>query len=308
MLAVFGSINVDIELRMDRLPAPGETVLGEHYTLSPGGKGANQAVAAARAGATVKLFGCTGADRFAEPALVLLREAGVDAKGVTRVDHQPTGLASVWVDASGENSIVVAPGANSEAKAELIPPGVLGPGTLVILQMETSDTENWRVIDRARAAGAKVLLNLAPARFAPPEVLAKLDYLMVNEGEASLLASELGMETPSPLAIPRLLSDRYGPTVVMTRGGAGLVCAAASGGWTVPALPVAPIDTTAAGDATIGAFAAALDEGWDLLTALKWGSVAGGLACTKAGSQAALPSRAEIRGELDSLPGERAFG
>lgn len=308
MLAVFGSINVDIELRMDRLPAPGETVLGDHYTLSPGGKGANQAVAAARAGARVRLFGCVGADRFAEAALSLMGEAGVDADGVTRVDDAPTGVASVWVDASGENSIVVAPGANNAARAELIPPGVLGPDTLVLLQMETPDTENWRVVERAKAAGAKVLLNLAPARFAPPDVLRRIDYLMVNEGEACVLARELGLDSPSPLALPRLLSDGYGPIVVMTRGGAGLVCAARTGGWTVPALPVAPVDTTAAGDATIGAFAAALDEGWDLLLALKWGCVAGGLACTRAGSQAALPTRAEIQAELDSLPRERAFG
>ena len=307
MIIVFGSINLDIEMHLDRLPSAGETVLGAGYVLSPGGKGANQALAARRAGAEVRLFGCVGRDEFADPALALLREADVNLAGVRAVDR-PTGLATVLVDAGGENAIAVASGANLAAKAEQIPVPLLGHDTLLVLQMETPDRENWALIERAAARSARVLLNLAPAGMVPPATLRKVDYLVVNEGEGLRLARELDLDITQPRAIPQQILRQFGPVTIMTLGGAGLICAAPGGGWVQPALPVAASDTTGAGDAATGAFAAALGQGLDLPMALRWAAVAGSLACTRDGAQNALPTRAEIEAALPNLPVAQPFG
>ena len=307
MIVVFGSINLDIEMHLDRLPLAGETVLGAGYALSPGGKGANQALAARRAGADVRLFGCVGRDDFADPALALLRDADVNLAGVRAVDR-PTGLATVLVDSGGENAIAVASGANLAAKAEQIPVPLLGRDTLLVLQMETPDRENWALIERASTRGTRVLLNLAPAGMVPSATLRMVDYLVVNEGEGMTLARELDLDTAQPRAIPQQILRHFGPATIMTLGGAGLICAAPGGGWVQPALPIAPVDTTGAGDAATGAFAAALDLGEDLPTALRWAAIAGGLACTRAGAQHALPTRAEIEAALPDLPPAQPFG
>lgn len=307
MIVVFGSINVDIEMHLERLPRPGETVLGAGYGVSAGGKGGNQALAAALAGSHVRMFGCVGRDEFAEPALGAMRRGGVDLAGVRETDR-PTGLATVWVDAVGENSIAVASGANREARADMVPVAALGRDTLLVLQMETPDREVWQLIDKAKPRGARIVLNLAPAVMAPPAILAKIDYLIVNEGEAKILAHELDLEGDNPRAIPRRIVDRFGTTTIMTMGGAGLICAHKDGGWLQPALPISPVDTTGAGDAVTGAFAAAIDQRQNLLSALKWAAVAGGIACTRKGAQEALANRAEIEAALPNLPPESVFG
>lgn len=307
MIVVFGSINIDVEMYLERLPRPGETVLGGVYSVSAGGKGGNQALAAALAGSHVRMFGCVGRDDFAEPALTSMRRGGVDLSGLRVVD-KPTGLATVWVDAGGENSIAVASGANLEAKADMVPVAALNRDTLLLLQMETPDREVWKLIDKAHQRHAPIVLNLAPAVMPPPALLSKIDYLVVNEGEARVLARELDLDVDAPRAIPRRIVDRFGGTAIMTMGGAGLICAHRDGGWLQPALPISPIDTTGAGDAVTGAFAAAIDQGMDLLQALKWAAVAGGLACTRKGAQDALASREEIAAALPNLPAESNFG
>ncbi len=301
MIVVLGSINIDVVIKVDRLPRPGQTVLSDVYNLYPGGKGANTAVAAARAGASTFLFGQVGPDSFADDALTLLREAGVGLDGVA-TSKRPTGAASIWVDAGGENSIVVASGANLDTRASQVPDAVLGPDTLVSLQMEVPVAENWAIIERAKAAGARVLLNMAPAGMVPETVLRSIDYLVTNEIEAATLAGELGLDEDQPTRVPRLLAQRYGLNCIVTLGGAGALAFGPDSGYSIPALPIAPIDTTAAGDAFCGGLAAALDNGYELYDALCRASAGAGQACRIAGAQNSLPNKETIETSLADLP------
>lgn len=301
MIVVFGSINIDLVIQVDGLPRSGETVLSDAYNLYPGGKGANTAVAAARAGAATLLFGRVGADGFAEQALSILRDAAVDLGGVETSDR-PTGCATICVDSGGENSIVVASGANLDARAAQVPDSILGPDTLVALQMEVPAAENWIMVERAKSAGARVLLNLAPAGMVPPSVLQSVDYLIANEIEAATLANEVGLDVAQPTRVPRKLAERYGLTCIVTLGGAGALAFTPEGGYSVPAMPIAPIDTTAAGDAFCGGLAAALANDSDLQDALRRASTGAGLSCRVKGAQSSLPSRQDIEDNLASLP------
>ena len=301
MIVVFGSINIDIVIQVDALPRAGETVLSGVYNLYPGGKGANTAVAAARAGADTMLFGQVGRDGFAEQSLVMLREAGVGLDGVD-ISDRPTGCATIWVDSGGENAIVVASGANLDARSAQVPDAAFGPETLVALQMEVPVGENWAIIERAKAAGSRVLLNLAPAGMVPETVLRSVDYLVTNEIEAAMLAGELGLDAGQPTRVPRLLAQRYGLTCIVTLGGAGALAFGPQGGFSIPALPIAPIDTTAAGDAFCGGLAAALDSGYGLYDALCRASAGAGLACRIEGAQSSLPDHQAIEASLPDLP------
>ncbi len=304
MIVVFGSINIDMVTPVANLPHPGETVLSDAYALYPGGKGANIAVAAARAGARTAMFGRVGTDGFAEPALAMLREAGVNTTGILS-SGRPTGCATIWVDGGGENVIVVASGANLDARADQVPDAVLRPDTLVILQMEVPVEENWLLVERAKRAGARVLLNLAPAGMVPESVLRSLDILILNEIEAVSLARVIGLESGQATRVPRLLAERYRITCILTLGGAGLLAFTPDGGYGVPALPVAPLDTTAAGDAFCGGLAAALDRGVEMAEALRLATAGAGIACTVAGAQSSLPLRAEIEARVLEVPQSR---
>jgi len=301
MIVVFGSINIDLGFAVARLPDAGETVLCPAFTTSPGGKGANQAVAAARDGARVAMFGCVGRDPFAEAALATLRQSGVDVGGIAPCDA-PTGCASVWVDGAGENAIVVASGANARARADQVPDALLGPDSLVLLQMEVPAAENWALLERARARGARVALNLAPVAPVPDPALDSLDLLIVNEGEGAAAAEYAGLNPNPPDAVPRRLAQRYGLACVLTRGAAGAVLHGPEGGCGIPALPVAARDTTGAGDAFVGVLAAALDAGLGLADAARRAGAAAALACTRPGAQAAMPGRAETDAALAQLP------
>lgn len=307
MIVVFGSINIDMVMQVPALPRPGETVLSGAYTLFPGGKGGNTALAAARAGACTQLFGRTGEDGFAEDALVMLRGGGVGLAGVLR-SARPTGCATIWVDGAGENAIVVASGANLDSRADQVPEELLSPQTIVTLQMEVPSTENWRLVERAKNAGARVLLNLAPAGMVPESVLRLIDIIVVNELEAVALAADVGLGADVPSRVPRLLADRYSLTCIVTLGGAGALSFGPDGGFAVPALPIAPVDTTAAGDAFCGGLAAALDRGLALETALRYASVGAGIACMVAGAQSSLPDADAIAARLGDLPETRKLG
>lgn len=304
MIVVFGSINIDMVIQVPALPRPGETILSEGYALFPGGKGGNTALAAARAGAATRLFGTVGDDGFADDALVMLRVDGVEIEGVRR-SARPTGCATVWVEGGGENVIVVAGGANLDSRADQIPDSALTPETVVMLQMEVPAGENWRLVERAKRAGARVLLNLAPAGMVPESVLRLLDFVVVNELEAAALANHIGLDADQPSRVPRQLAERYGLTCIVTLGGAGALSFGPDGGFAVPALPVAPVDTTAAGDAFCGGFAAALDRGLALEPALCHASVGAGISCTLAGAQSSLPHAAAIAARLGELPQTR---
>lgn len=306
MIVVFGSINIDMVMRVEALPRPGQTVLCGDYLATPGGKGANAAVAAARAGAPTALYGKVGDDAFARPALETLREANVDLGGVEE-SERPTGCGSIWVDANGENVIVVASGANREARADQVPDSMLGPGGIVVLQMEVPPAQVWALVERASERGARVLLNAAPAGPVPESVLRAIDVLVVNEVEASAIAGQTGLEPNRPDRVPALLSERFGMVCIVTLGGAGAILCGPRGGWMTPALPVEPVDTTGAGDAFCGVLAAAMDAALDWGQALRLASVGAGLACTRPGAQSSLPDRAEIEARLAELPQPRQY-
>ena len=303
MIVVFGSINLDIVFPLARLPTPGATVLGDGYRLVPGGKGANQALAAARDGAVVRMVGAVGADGFAPLALAALQDAGIDLSGV-EVVAAPTGCAAVCVAASGENQIAVASGANRLVAAAQVPDALLTPATVLVLQMEVPPAEIAAVMARAKARGARTIWNFAPAlaEGVGRDRLAAADMLVANEGEAAALAAGLGLAAGAPLELAPALAGALGNTVVVTLGGAGSVLADRDGRWRAGALPVTPVDTTAAGDAFVGVLAAAIDRGQGPVAAVHRASVAAGLACLTPGAQTSLPTAAEIDRNLARLP------
>ncbi len=284
VLIVFGSINLDMTFAVPALPTPGETVIGPAVQVQPGGKGANQAVAAARDGAAVAMAGAVGRDGAADTALAGLVAAGVDLSRVVRTDVS-TGAAAICVDPAGRNQIAVGTGANAVARAGQVEDALLGAATTVLLQMEVDAAETANLIRRARTAGARIVLNLAPA--AALDGLDLLDWLIVNEVEAAWLARLQGC-VPTAAGLHAAL----GTGVVRTLGAQGVE--AEPGGYRVPAHPTTVVDTTGAGDCFAGVFAAALDRGHDVRTALHRANVAAGLSCARAGSQVSLPHAAEI--------------
>jgi ribokinase len=300
VITVFGSINIDLIVPVAALPRPGETVLGPAYRLAAGGKGANQALAAARAGGRVRMVGAVGSDDFAARALADLTEAGVDLARVARVP-EPTGAALICVDARGENMIVVASGANRRVTADQLDDAALAEPGLLVLQMEISGEANWAAIERARARGWRILLNAAPAGPIPPAVLSRLDWLVVNGGEAMTVAAQAGLAAADPLQAARAIAAAAGLACIVTLGGEGAAAVAGGALWRIGALPVTPVDTVGAGDAFVGTFAATIDAGGELPAALRRAAVAGGLACLTPGAQPSLPTAAAIAARLDDL-------
>lgn len=296
MILVFGSINLDLIFPLPHIPVGGETVLAPGLTIAPGGKGANQAVAAARDGAAVVMVGAVGHDALAMDALALMRAAGIDLSRVAQTDRT-TGTAAIFVSPAGENAIGVGSGANLLARADQVEDALLSPGTTLLLQMEVPAEETVALIRRAKARGARVILNLAPAAPIPAEVLRLLDVLVVNEGEGAFLAAASGAPPGTPSGAAGL-HVALGCAVVRTLGGAGAEYADKDGAFLVPAHQVDVVDTTAAGDCFTGVLAAALDAGASMPQALRRASVAAALCCTRAGSQNTLPYRQETDAAL----------
>jgi ribokinase len=302
MIVVFGSLNMDIVIPVRTLPRPGETVLTASYLMAPGGKGLNQAVAAARAGAAVAMAGCVGSDIFGDRLTEVMAEERIDVSLMRRV-AEPTGTAAVAVDAEGENAIVVASGANGVADDAAVPDARLGPGTTVVLQMEVPHAANWRLLARARAAGARTVLSLAPAAPIPADALDALSVLVLNRVEIGDLARELGMASAAPADLARRLAAAHGTTIVVTLGADGALAAEPDGTlWTAPPLPIRPVDTTGAGDCFSGILAASLDAGHALPDALRRAGVGAALSCLALGAQAALPRAADIEARLADAP------
>jgi ribokinase len=293
VVVVFGSINADLIFPVAALPAPGQTVMASGMTIEPGGKGANQAAAAARDGATVVMAGAIGRDALAATALAGLTEAGVDLSRVTQW-AEPTGCASICTDLAGRNQIAVAPGANARARAAAIEDALLTPGAVLVTQMETDPVETAALIRRAHASGVRLIHNLAPAAALAPDALRLLDILVVNEDEAAWLARQEGVAGDDAAS----LAAAIGVTIIRTLGGAGVEWAGAAGSGHVAAAPVCAVDTTAAGDCFVGVLASALSRGDSLPDALRRANAAAGLACTRRGSQGSLPRAAEIENAL----------
>jgi ribokinase len=293
MIVVFASIILDHVAVVPRLPGPGETVIGPSYQIFPGGKGANQALAAARAGAPVLVGGAVGTDTAADAALSLLAEGDVDLSGVRKVD-MPTGAAFIGVDAKGQNQIIVTAGANLQASAASLGHHVWTRDDLLLLQCETPERECIAVAKAAKAGGARVILNAAPAGPLSPELIALLDVLIVNEHEAVVLSVSLDWDERDPDLIAARADRELGIACIATLGGEGCIGWANGVRRSLPAPVVRVVDTVAAGDAFVGAFAASLHRGLGFSGALQRGIAAGSLACTRAGAQPSLPHSAEI--------------
>jgi ribokinase len=303
-VVVVGSLNMDLVVRTPRIPSMGETIIGRDFRTVPGGKGANQAVAAARLGAQVSMLGCVGRDNFAVELLQSLDRSGVNYSYVRQDDKAATGVALIEVDDEGQNSIVVASGANYalsvtdvEASAEIFA-GV----DIVLLQLETPLSAVRRAAELAREHGARVVLNPAPAQELNRDFLSTIDILVPNEGEAALLT---GLPVDSQEQV-ETAADRLHEmgldTVIITLGKQGALLSAKGQKRIFPAFPVKVVDTTAAGDAFLGGLAASLSEGRSIEEAARWGNAAGALAATKMGAQPSLPSRLEVQDLLEDSP------
>jgi ribokinase len=295
MILVFGSINLDLIFPLPSLPSPGETLLAPSVRIEPGGKGANQALAASRDGAKVIMVGAVGRDALADGALVLLRQAGIDLSRVLATDAA-TGCAGIFVDREGRNVIGVGSGANLGVRADQIEDALLAPATTLLLQMEIPPAENAALIRRARARGARIMLNLAPAAPLDPDALRQIDVLILNEAEAAWLASHLGTRAEAST-----LHRALGSVVILTLGEQGAEAASKDGPIRVPGRKVVAIDTTGAGDCFSGVLAAALDRGMPLLPALHRANAAAALCCMRAGSQGTMPTATDINAALSAI-------
>lgn len=298
MITVFGSINVDFVTRVAHIAQAGETVLGPDYQVFAGGKGGNQALAAARAGAPTRMLGAVGHDPFASLGLAPLEQAGVDLSCIQRVDA-PTGAAFISVSDAGENAITVASGANRLASAEALSDLALGPSDLVLLQRELPDSQTLLAARWAKQNGARVILNIAPADRLDPALLTVIDVLIANEGEILSLGRQVGMTGTDPDTIAMQFDRDHAVTTIVTLGEHGVVAWSDGVRRHIDALPVEVLDTTAAGDSFCGAFAAALQRGFGLTGALQRGVAAGSLACTQLGAQSSIPVLAEIEKALE---------
>ncbi|MEJ0017041.1 MAG: ribokinase [Acetobacteraceae bacterium] len=289
---VIGSLNMDLVARCEPLPQAGQTLFGSDFFTAAGGKGANQAVAAARLGARVAMAGCVGEDQFGSELVAGLRRDAVNTDAVRRVPH-PTGTALITVDAEGANTIVVISGANMACDEALVERGLGlagGPGVL-LLQHEIPEAANARAILAARAAGWFIVLNPAPARPVAADMLPLVDLIVPNETEA---ASLTGSGEPGEAA--RRLLRRGARGVLVTLGAAGALYAEGGTMLRCPAVAVAAVDTTAAGDSYIGALAAALAEGRAIADSLGFAATAAALAVTRLGAQPSLGTAPGGRG------------
>ncbi|WP_297914430.1 ribokinase [Thiomonas sp.] len=292
-MRVIGSINMDVVVEVERAPGAGETVLGSDYRLHPGGKGANQAVAAARLGAPVDMVGCLGRDAYGDALFEALRREAMALDHVQRVDT-PSGAAFITVERGGQNRIVVAPGANAQLSAERLPPDLERTDWL-LLQLEVPLPTVTAAAARVRAGGGHVVLNAAPAAPLPAELAEAVDYLVVNETEAGVL---LGVDAPAHAEQALQLAARLRTarsTVVVTLGAQGSVWSGPAGQGRVAALPVEVVDTTACGDAYVGALVWALGAGQALARAIELANANGALTATREGAQPSLPTFQELR-------------
>lgn len=295
---VVGSATVDATSFSRRLPEPGETLLGDAFSLVMGGKGANQAVAAARAGAPVRFVGCVGDDVFAQVVRDGLGEAGVDLTHLRTVPGQ-TGVAHIRVDGAGENDIVMVPLANSFLSTEQIDTALTGTAGVLLTQLETPLPETVHAIRAARAQGLTVVLDPAPAGELDPVIWPLVDVVTPNETEAALLTGAPVGDRDQAVRAGHWFLERGAGAALITLAGAGSVLVTAEGNQDFPPHPVTVVDTTAAGDAFAGYLAATLAAGASLAEAVQRAGAAGALAVTRRGASPSIPPADEVRQLLD---------
>ncbi|ASA25884.1 ribokinase [Paenibacillus donghaensis] len=301
-IVVIGSLNMDMVVRSGRAPEAGETVIGDSFVLSAGGKGANQAVAAARLGSTVRLVGKVGADAFGSELLEIIKQEGIDSEYLSVSGSRSTGVASIVLEESGENRIIVVPGANMELTADdiqLLEPVITGAKLLVMqLEMDLHMTE--QAVGIAHASGIPVILNPAPAQRLSDELLSHVTYLTPNETEAGILSGVQVDNLDSAREAAAVLLRKGVQNVIMTLGAQGALIVNSQGQIHVPGFPVkAVVDTVAAGDSFNGALAQQLTAGRSLEEAVTFANAVGALAVGKAGAIPSLPTLAEVEQFLE---------
>jgi ribokinase len=294
-IVVVGSSNTDMIIKIDRIPKPGETRLGGEFLMAAGGKGANQAVAAARAGGDVTLVARVGQDMFGQRAVAGLREHGVNVDHV-QYDKCPSGVALIFVAEDGENSIAVGSGANARLSPADVrkAKGAVAKAEVLLLQLESPLDAVQAATDLAAAAGATVILNPAPAQPLPAKLLKKVSILTPNETEAELLTGVKVNGDASCAQAANILLRMGVETVIITLGAQGAFVASATMKQRVPGFNAKAVDTTAAGDAFNGTLAVALSEGMPMIDAVRFANAAGAISVTRMGAQPSAPTRKEI--------------
>ncbi len=293
-IVVVGSSNTDMVVKADHIPAPGETVLGGEFIMVPGGKGANQAVAAVRLGADVTFICRIGTDPFGDKSIANFKQEGIDVSYIHRDMQAPSGVAIITVDRKGENAITVAPGANaklSPADVEMALPAFENADVL-LLQFETPIETVLTAAKIAKQKGMVVIVNPAPSIPVPDELLKLTTIITPNRVEAFSLVDGFGDEEPRELAAKFL--DKGVESVVITLGSHGAFIASGGVRTTIPAISVTPVDTTAAGDAFNGALAVGIAEGKSLQAAVEFASKSAAISVTRMGAQSSLPYRKEV--------------
>lgn len=297
-VVVVGSLNMDLVARAERLPRPGETLAGESFATVGGGKGANQAVAAARLGARVAMIGCVGADAYGEQLREALLREGIDCQAVARIEGVSTGVALIVVDAGSQNAIVIVAGGNGRLTPEAVVQfdDLLLAADVVICQLEVPQATVGHTLRRARALGKTVILNPAPATGPlPVDWYASIDYLIPNESEAAALSGVPVSSLETARAAAQRLLELGVNKVIITLGAQGSLLADAQRFEHFPAPCVQALDTTAAGDTFVGGFAAALAQGKSEREAIAFGQAAAALSVTRAGAQPSIPFLGEVQ-------------
>jgi ribokinase len=299
-IIVIGSSNTDMVIKTEKLPAPGETILGGKFLMNPGGKGANQSVAASRLGGKVTFISKRGNDLFGNQAVGLLMREGVDIKYIVKDPDLPSGVALITVDSTGENSIVVAPGSNGNLLKEDIPSVIFDTGKfeILLLQLEIPiDTVEYSAVT-ASEHGIKVILNPAPARKLSDNLLKNTWLITPNETEAETITGIIITDIPSAERAAELIQERGVKNVIITLGEAGAYIKSENYTGLIPGIKVKPVDTTAAGDVFNGALAVAISEGSDLKDAVIFANKAASISVTRMGAQASAPYRNEINSQI----------
>ena len=289
-------MNADLVIRAPRFPGPGETIGGADLQIIPGGKGANQAVAAARQGASVAMVGRVGNDSFGPELIKNLKQNNVDTSHVQLEPDSATGTAIIVVDANGQNSIVLSPGGNGKISPADLDNVSFPDHKLLLLQLEIPIETVLSAMQRAKESGLRVLLNPAPARSLPEALISLPDFILPNETELSLLTNQPVSDLPSAEKAAKTLIERGAQHVIVTLGAHGALLVSSKQVTHVHTYQVNVIDTTAAGDAFIGGFSAALLQNKALDEAVRYGCACGALAVTRFGAQPSLPTRKEVEG------------
>lgn len=297
-IIVVGSMNMDLVFSVDRYPQPGETLIGNEFVVTPGGKGANQAATIGKLGGKVSFFSARGNDIYGEQLLANLGKLGVNVENVYRFDDVSTGVAAITVEKKGENRIIVVPGANnrlSPATIDRIREEII-KAEVVLLQLEIPLETVIKTIEIAHEHQTKVVLDPAPARELPEEIYEKIDYLLPNEGELSLLCQQYNLKSENE-KINKLLDLGVGG-IIITKGEQGATYYAKDEVINQSAFKTEVVDTTGAGDAFAGGFAFGLHKGWHIKDTMRFAACVAGLSVTKPGAQNSLPTLDEVKGSI----------